>query len=119
MATHMTEGAAATALLTSGGSESLSALQAAIVVIGLPCTILVSLICVAIWRALKIAHGEMDPFGPQFECGLFDCWFTQPFKRLEISDSRRLFAKFVANIFLAPVTVCNAFNMLDGVGSRL
>ena len=77
----VTEGAAATALLTSGGSESLSALQAAIVVIGLPCTILVSLICVAIWRALKIAHGEMDPFGPQFECGLFDCWFTQPFKR--------------------------------------
>ena len=47
------------------------------------------------------------------------CTYLFSVFRLEISDSRRLFAKFVANIFLAPVTVCNAFNMLDGVGSRL
>ena len=47
------------------------------------------------------------------------CTYHVSVFRLEISDSRRLFVKFVANIFLAPITVCNAFNMLDGAGSRL
>ena len=47
------------------------------------------------------------------------CTYHVSVFRLEISDSRRLFVKFVVNIFLAPITVCNAFNMLDGAGSRL
>ena len=77
------EGATATALLAAGGPEGLGALQTAGVVSGLPYTIVICLLCVSTWRGVKVAYGDLDPHGPSFECGLFDCLFTDPFKRSE------------------------------------
>ena len=62
----LTEGATATALLVAGGKEGLVALQTAGILSGLPFTFLVCLICVAIWRACKVAAGDFDPRGPTF-----------------------------------------------------
>lgn len=101
------EGATATALLVAGGKEGLLALQAAGLLSGLPYTFLVCLICTSIWRACKVAAGDLDPNGPDFACGLFDPFAPQPYKYIGKYWSRtvRLFMGFVKNIFLAPFTV--------------
>ena len=75
------EGATATALLVSGGKEALSALQAASLMMGLPYTVVICLICTSIWRAVKVASGELDPNGPSFEIGLFDPIAAEPRQR--------------------------------------
>lgn len=48
----LTEGATATALLYAGGTDALNALQAVSIVAGLPYTILLCFMCVALWRAV-------------------------------------------------------------------
>ena len=75
------EGATATALLVAGGKQGLSALQTAGIVSGLPYTVVICLLCTAIWRAVKVAAGDLDPHGPTFTCGLFDPLMAQPWKK--------------------------------------
>ena len=60
--------------------------------------------CVSIWRAVNVASGDLDPFGPQFSIGLFDCWAAHPFKQIsmESNEISHLFAQFIKNIFVAP-----------------
>ena len=77
----MMEGATATALLVAGGKKGLAALQTAGIVSGLPYTVVICLLCTAIWRAVKVAGGDLDPNGPSFACGLFDPLAAQPFKK--------------------------------------
>ena len=100
------EGATATALLVAGGKDGLVTLQTAGLLSGLPYTFLVCLICVAIWRAVKVAGGDLDPNGPTFAIGLFDPFFTQPYKELKkhSEENLKLFLGFIKNIFLAPWT---------------
>ena len=68
----LTEGACATALLYSGGTNSLRALQAMSIASGVPYTILLCFMCVALWRAVKMEAGDLDPHGPHFTTGLLD-----------------------------------------------
>jgi hypothetical protein len=55
-----TEGAVATALLKSGGSDALGALQSVSICASLPYTIAICFLCTSLWRALKIDQGEDD-----------------------------------------------------------
>ena len=75
------EGATATALLVAGGKKGLAALQTAGIVSGLPYTVVICLLCTSIWRAVKVAAGDLDPHGPTFACGLFDPWMVEPRKK--------------------------------------
>lgn len=55
-----TEGATCTALLVAGGSSALRSLQAASIIAGLPYTLALCLMIVAVFRVLKIESGEED-----------------------------------------------------------
>ena len=68
----LTEGATATALLYAGGTEALTALQTVSIASGVPYTILLCFMCVALWRAVKIEAGDLDINGPQFTTNLLD-----------------------------------------------
>ena len=68
----LTEGATATALLNAGGTKGLVALQTMSIAAGVPYTILLCIMCVALWRAVKMEDGDLDPHGPQFTSGLLD-----------------------------------------------
>ena len=68
----LTEGATATALLYVGGDEALNALQTVSIASGVPYTIMLCFMCVALWRAVKVEAGDLDPNGPQFTTGLLD-----------------------------------------------
>ena len=68
----LTEGACATALLYAGGSEALNALQTVSIGAGVPYTILICFMCVALWRAVKMEAGDLVPNGPKFKTGLLD-----------------------------------------------
>ena len=81
--------------------------QTAGVVSGLPYTFIICILCVALWRAVKVAAGDLDAFGPTFAVGLFDCLFAQPLKTIRSESSKvlKLFMKFLSNIVLAPYTI--------------
>ena len=68
----LTEGATATALLVSGGDKALRALQTVSIAAGLPFTMVINFMCIALWRALKIEAKGLDPDGPQFSIDLLD-----------------------------------------------
>ncbi|XP_028413318.1 uncharacterized protein LOC114536169 [Dendronephthya gigantea] len=55
-----TEGACATALLKVGGKAALQTLQTVSVAAGLPFAVLVTAMCVSLWRALKMESGVVD-----------------------------------------------------------
>ena len=73
-----TEGAVAIACLLSGGFSSLTALQAVSIVMGLPFTVVMMMMCTSLWRALKIEAGEIAPRGQRTDWkmpmygGIFD-----------------------------------------------
>lgn len=67
----LTEGATATALLYVGGTDALQALQAVSIAAGLPYTILLCFMRVALWRAVQMEAEDLDPFGPQWRVSLF------------------------------------------------
>mmetsp|Transcript_5419 Transcript_5419/g.6237 ORF Transcript_5419/g.6237 Transcript_5419/m.6237 type:complete len:908 (-) Transcript_5419:199-2922(-) len=68
-----TEGMLAIALLVSGGSNALSAMQAASICAGFPYTIAICFMCTALWRACKIDFKEEDIMtGRKFNTGLLD-----------------------------------------------
>ena len=68
----LTEGACATSLLYAGGQQALKALQAMSIASGVPYTILLCFMCVALWRAVKMEAGDLDQHGPHFTTGLLD-----------------------------------------------
>ena len=72
--------------------------------------------CVSIWRAVNVASGDLDPFGPQFSIGLFDCWAAHPFKQIsmESNEISHLFAQFIKNIFRCG---CVLFKFIEKSGS--
>jgi len=74
----ISEGAVCIALLSAGGSDALSSLQAISIVMGLPFTIVLMLVCTSLWRALKIDAGDMKPINERVDWtlplygGIFD-----------------------------------------------
>ena len=73
----LTEGATATALLYAGGTKALTALQTVSIAAGVPYTILLCFMCMALWRAVHVEAGLLDPDGPQFSIDLLEV-FTNP-----------------------------------------
>ena len=85
------------------------------IVSGLPYTFVICMLCVALWRAVKVAGGDLDPFGPKFTVGLFDCFATHPVKQIRYEGKRilELFVGFLKNIFIAPWTVAQVSARLN------
>ena len=108
------EGATATALLVAGGKQGLSALQTAGIVSGLPYTVVICLLCTSIWRAVKVAAGDLDPNGPTFACGLFDPLFAEPRQRMNVPRVGHLFRKWLINIVIAPITTAKVSARIYG-----
>ena len=75
------EGATATALLTAGGTSSLVALQTMGIVSAFPNSVVICLLCVSTWRALKVANGVTDPSGPKFAFRLFEPLAAGPYEK--------------------------------------
>jgi len=68
-----TEGACAIGLIEAGGSDALSALQAASICAGLPYTFAICFLCTALYRGLKIDMGDDDICNsPEFSTGILD-----------------------------------------------
>ena len=72
----LTEGATTTALLYAGGKDALIALQTVSIASGVPYTIILCFMCVALWRAVKSEAGDLNIHGPQFTTGLLDVLST-------------------------------------------
>merc|ERR1719154_54839 len=100
------EGLTATALLVAGGKQALTALQAMSIATGLIYTFLLCIACLALWRALQVQAGDLDPNGPLFLIDILDPFFTDPFDQVvsKFSSSLKLLLKFIINIVLAPMT---------------
>jgi hypothetical protein len=101
----LTEGATATALLWTGGTKALAALQAVSICSGLFYTVLLNFVCVALWRLLKIECGDMDPNGPQFTMGILDIFYH---------PSLKLFARLIVAILAPWWPIGNAAGKLNG-----
>ena len=67
----LTEGACATALLSTGGSKALTALQTVSIAAGLVYTIILNFMCVALWRVMKEEAGDIDPDVRYFPSSIF------------------------------------------------
>ena len=76
----LTEGLTATALLVAGGEVALQALQAMSIATGLVYTILMCIACQALWLALQVEGGELDPRGPDFSIHVLDPFFPQAYR---------------------------------------
>lgn len=68
----LTEGACATALLKAGGQTALDTLQTVSIAVGLPYAVIVCLMCVSLWRALRENAGDTDANDSKFNTGLGD-----------------------------------------------
>jgi len=101
------EGLTASALLVAGGRQALTALQAMSIATGLIYTILICIVCLALWRAMQVEAGDIDPFGPSFVIDILDPFFTDPLDEVlsKAVFTSKLFAQFLGNIILAPLTV--------------
>ena len=77
-----TEGACASVLLKAGGTEALAALQSMAICTGLLYTVILNVMCVALWRALKMEAGDLDPNGPCFSVDLLQPLFKLSWRRV-------------------------------------
>jgi len=92
----LVEGATATSLLVVGGPDSLNALQTAAVITGLPYTVLLCFMCVAMWRGLATEFGDIDPNGNEFSMSLLE-----PITVLNPTH----WLNFLKQIFITPYTL--------------
>ena len=75
------EGMTATALITAGGTTGITAVQSMAIMIALPFTMFIVFMCVALWRALMVTDGDLEPHGQTFMVGLFEPLGGIPYKR--------------------------------------
>ena len=104
----LTEGACATALLKAGGTKALSALQTASIASGLPYTVLLNFMCVALWRALKHDQGDWDPKDSEFTMGIFDVntWERCKMAFISIFCPWYYMGKAAGECLMKPYSVC-------------
>jgi len=108
------EGAVCIALLRAGGSTALSSLQAISIVMGLPFTFVLMLVCSALWRALKIECGHMKPINERTDWalplygGIFDVIETVLSCGRAPLPPRSSLVNFVIGIFAPPVLLNKA-----------
>merc|ERR1712142_419795 len=113
------EGLTASALLVAGGRQALTALQAMSIATGLIYTILICIVCLALWRAMQVEAGDIDPFGPSFVIDILDPFFTDPLDEVlsKAVFTSKLFSQFLGNIILAPLTVAKTSARVWGPSS--
>eukprot|EP00116_Pleurobrachia_bachei_P001104 sb/3461366/ len=108
------EGATATALLVAGsgeGKDGLSALQTVSILTGLPYTIILCFLCIALWRGLAMEMGDIDPYGADFKYSVID-----PFSTI----NPKLWVLTLKNIVIAPYTIYKSlFAMGSGNGNAI
>ena len=75
------EGATATALIVAGGESSLASAQAMGIISAFPVSILICLVCVASWKALKVTNREINQGKAEFEFGLFEPLAATPYRK--------------------------------------
>ena len=76
------EGMTATALITAGGTTGITAVQTMAIMLALPFTIFIGIMCVSTWRALKITNGDCQAYvQSDFIVGLFDPLGGIPYQR--------------------------------------
>ena len=89
-------GGVASAALAAKGEVALTALQTAGVLAALPFYLILTVLCLSLWRGLQMECGNVNPYGVDFTVGVIDPITTwRP----------ALWCSFIKNIFLAPVTV--------------
>ena len=100
-----TEGACATALLYTGGSKALAAMQTVSIATGLFYTIVLNFMCVALWRAMKEEAGDHDPnSGRHFPSSIFAFFdFVSRVKTINV------IASIVAPWYLAGKTAAEVY----------
>ena len=97
-------GGVASAALASTGEVGLVALQTAATLAALPFYLVLSALCVSLWRGLEMESGDINPYGTDFSVGVID----------PISSWRPpLWCAFIKNLFLTPVTI---YTVLDKIG---
>merc|ERR1719508_345621 len=113
------EGLTATALLVAGGRSALTALQAMSIATGLIYTILMCIACLALWRAMQVEAGDLDPNGPTFDVDLLDPFFTDPFDQVvsKFFSTSKLLLHFIINLVLAPHTVAKTASRVISVST--
>ena len=109
----LTEGVTASGLLVAGGKEGLAALQAIGLLSGLPFIFLMCLICIAIWRALRVVGGDLDPHGPGFAISIFAPFATEPYGEIKAKRTWKLLLQFAVNILTAPYTLATVAAKLN------
>jgi len=115
------EGLTATGLLTAGGDQALKALQAVSIASGLVYTILICIVCVALWRALKMTSGEELGTGTEFSIEILDPLLADPVKEIlqkkhwkRTKEKMILSLKFLLNIVFAPFSLAKCCRLLYG-----
>lgn len=106
----LTEGATATALLYVGEEKALNALQTVSIASGVPYTIMLCFMCVALWRAVKVEAGDLDPNGPQFTTGLLDVLSTPTVESV---------CKVIISIFAPWYSMGTAAGMVEKQNGRM
>ena len=64
----------------AGEEVALQALQAMSIATGLVYTILMCIACQALWLALQVEGGQLDPRGPDFSIHVLDPFFPQAYR---------------------------------------
>ena len=85
----LTEGACATALLVAGGTDALKAMQTVSISSGLPSAIMLCIMCLSLWKAIKSETSTIGEDVAQFTINLLDAF-----------DSLRMFVKFLIAFFI-------------------
>ena len=114
----LTEGLTATALLVAGGEVALQALQAMSIATGLVYTILMCIACQALWLALQVECGDLDPRGPAFDIHVLDPFFSRPYchfsKAGSISSAARHLLGFFKGLLGFPLPLYRIATRLGG-----
>merc|ERR1719223_1866230 len=110
----LSEGAVAVALLKAGGSDALTSLQAISIVMGLPYTFVLMLMCSSLWRALKVDAGHMPSRAGRTDwrlplyggiCDIFEVIFSLGRAPLPSVSALR---DFFLGLFVPPVVLWQA-----------
>ena len=113
------EGLTATVLLVVGGGKALAALQAMAIATGVIYSVLVCVACLALWRALQVQVGDLDPSSPGFDVHILDPFFTDPLDEVlsKITLTSKLFIKFLINLVFAPLSVAKTSSIVISASS--
>ena len=115
----MIEGLTATVLLVVGGGKSLTALQTMAIATGVIYSGLVCGARLALWRALQVQVGDLDPSSPGFDVHILDPFFTDPLDEVlsKITLTSKLFIKFLINLVFAPLSVAKTSSIVISASS--